>query len=100
MNTAERIYAEVRCLPEALADRVLDFVLFLGQKHAPIRGLATQDGTQELPDEGRHRAVDAQESDLKPVKEAIAELMANTFPLKEGALPIKRDDLYDRSCLR
>ncbi|MBF0183214.1 MAG: hypothetical protein HQM06_02330 [Magnetococcales bacterium] len=33
MNTTERIYAEVKRLPEELADQVLDFVLFLEQRH-------------------------------------------------------------------
>ncbi|MBF0419837.1 MAG: DUF2281 domain-containing protein [Magnetococcales bacterium] len=33
MNTAERIYAEIKRLPEDLVDRVLDFVLFLEQRH-------------------------------------------------------------------
>ena len=35
MTTAERIYTEVKRLPEDLADRVLDFVLFLEQRPLP-----------------------------------------------------------------
>lgn len=33
MKTAERIYAEVKRLPENIAVEVLDFILFLAQRH-------------------------------------------------------------------
>ncbi|MBF0132947.1 MAG: hypothetical protein HQL75_10235 [Magnetococcales bacterium] len=36
MNTAERIYDEVKRLPEPLAEQVLDFVFFLEQRRAKL----------------------------------------------------------------
>ncbi|MBF0109993.1 MAG: DUF2281 domain-containing protein [Magnetococcales bacterium] len=42
MTTAERIYAEVKRLPEDLVDRVLDFVLFLEQRHVPAEQTPNQ----------------------------------------------------------
>lgn len=50
MNTAERIYAEVKHIPEDLADRVLDYVLFLKQRHALGRAVQdTQPDREDLP---------------------------------------------------
>ncbi|MBF0632540.1 MAG: DUF2281 domain-containing protein [Magnetococcales bacterium] len=43
MTTAERIYAEVKRLPEDLVDRVLDFVLFLEQRHVPAELMSNQE---------------------------------------------------------
>lgn len=34
MKTAERIYVEAKRLPENIATEVLDFILFLAQRHA------------------------------------------------------------------
>ncbi|MBF0438705.1 MAG: DUF2281 domain-containing protein [Magnetococcales bacterium] len=44
MNTAERIYTEVKRMPEDLVDRVLDFVLFLEQRHAVGQAVQETDG--------------------------------------------------------
>ncbi|MBF0436856.1 MAG: hypothetical protein HQL77_16000 [Magnetococcales bacterium] len=50
MTTAERIYAEVKRLPEDLADRVLDFVLSLEQRHAVGQTVQeTERGEAEVP---------------------------------------------------
>ncbi|MBF0131195.1 MAG: hypothetical protein HQL75_01240 [Magnetococcales bacterium] len=46
MNTAERIYYEVKCLPDGLADRVLDFVLFLEQRHEVGKAIQETDTEQ------------------------------------------------------
>lgn len=43
MTTAERIYAEVQRLPEELADQVLDFILFLEQRHLPTEQMPSQE---------------------------------------------------------
>ncbi|MBF0426286.1 MAG: hypothetical protein HQL66_10775 [Magnetococcales bacterium] len=73
MNTAERIYTEVKRLPEEQAAKVLDFI-----------------HTLETHDESAHAA-----------KAAMAALLAHPAPLKEGeTLPMKRNDLYDRPNLR
>ncbi|MBF0181944.1 MAG: hypothetical protein HQM03_18150 [Magnetococcales bacterium] len=79
MNTAQRIHDEVKRMPEALVDRVLDFVLFLEHRH----GL---DGDREQ---------------ANGTPDAMNKLLANPLPLKEGVkLPVKREELYDRICLR
>ncbi|MBF0296071.1 MAG: hypothetical protein HQL96_12850 [Magnetococcales bacterium] len=79
MNTTQRIHDEVKRLPEDLADRVLDFVLFLEQRHGVGNAVERANGT---PD-------------------AMDKLFSNPIPLKEGVkLPVEREALYDRSCLR
>jgi hypothetical protein len=42
MGTAEKIYQEVRCLPEALAREVLDFIGYLEIKHG-LRDIQAED---------------------------------------------------------
>ncbi|MBF0340448.1 MAG: DUF2281 domain-containing protein [Magnetococcales bacterium] len=50
MNTAERIYTEVKRMPEDLVDRVLDFVLFLEQRHAVGQSVQeTECGPGDVP---------------------------------------------------
>ncbi|MBF0107644.1 MAG: hypothetical protein HQL76_00515 [Magnetococcales bacterium] len=100
MTTAERIYVEVKRLPEALADRVLDFVLFLEQRYAV--GQAVQEaerGQGDIPvrdtwvwrfDRERVNAGSA----------AMSALLANPYPPKGDGLPMKREEIHDRACLR
>ena len=76
MRTAERIYNEVKHLPEEMTNQVLDFVLFLEQRHKlGVSGQKSQSG-------------------------ALAELLSHPFSPKGDGLPIKREEIYDRDCLR
>ena len=53
MNTVERIYDEVKRLPDDLADRVLDFVLFLEQRYEvgrAVQEMRTEQGESPVLD--------------------------------------------------
>jgi hypothetical protein len=72
MNTAEKIIQEVRTLPEAQAQEVLDFVGFLKSK---------------------------QQAETSAARKAARAGLAR-FRGRFKAVKISRDELYDRACLR
>ncbi|MBF0142011.1 MAG: DUF2281 domain-containing protein [Magnetococcales bacterium] len=100
MSTAERIYDEVKRLPDDLADRVLDFVLFLEQRHTLERTgpqIKQGPGSLPVPDTWSER-FDREEANAGSA--AMAALLADPYPPKGDGLPVKREDIYDRACLR
>ncbi|MBF0146767.1 MAG: hypothetical protein HQL84_10950 [Magnetococcales bacterium] len=100
MTTAERIYTEVKRLPEDLMDRVLDFVLFLEQRHAVGQSVQEMEREQDevpvLDPRGWH--FDREQANAGSA--AMAALLANPYPPKGDGLPMKREEIYDRTCLR
>ncbi len=80
MNMAEKVFEEVRSLPEFELREVLDFVGFLKTRHGISAAQAINDAA----------GVDAEEADW-----AEFEKLAGTWSGK-----FKREDCYDRKVLR
>lgn len=80
MNMAEKVFEEVRSLPEVELREVLDFVGFLKAKHGISSAQATHDAA----------GMDDEEADW-----AEFEKLAGTWSGK-----LKREDCYDRKVLR
>ena len=59
MNTAERIYAGVKRMPEGIARQVLDFVVFLEKRHLFQQEDKKSDGSQEISTNQLERLVQA-----------------------------------------
>ncbi|MBF0124615.1 MAG: DUF2281 domain-containing protein [Magnetococcales bacterium] len=73
MTTLEQIYTEAQQLPDEIAVEVLDFIRFLACRH----GLKQQE--EDRP-KSQHRMMTAES------KKALADMMNNPYPLKEGCL--------------
>jgi hypothetical protein len=64
MGTAERIFEEVRSLPESAAREVLDFVGFLKTRQAPVENAREQARAVLAKYRGRFKAVRFERDEL------------------------------------
>ncbi len=94
MNTAEKIFEEVRTLPESVAQEVLDFVGYLKFKRAEHPKVEAAD----MSEFGQFGASFEHGETTEPEREINLALFRKYRGLYDGKF--NRDDLYDRPCLR
>jgi len=94
MNTAEKIFEEVRTLPESVAREVLDFVGYLKAKRAEHPKVEAAD----MSEFDQFGAVFERGETTEPEREINLALFRKYRGLYDGKF--NRDELYDRPCLR
>ena len=93
-KTAEKIFEEVRTLPENMAREVLDFVGYLKTK----RAAQPKTEAADMSEFDQFRAVFERGETTEPEREINLALFRKYRGLYDGKF--NRDELYDRPCLR